>query len=253
MTDSTRCRSEVARLKRLLRSGDATQISNIAATYRRAGKFRRAFAWWQRAAATEVIVRGLPKPVDDGSALLELGYCYQYGLGVRRDSNAASRAYRAAARSKWIDEFSREEALYHLAVAYLDRDNGSRSRSLATQLLREAAADGDYPQATDLLSRLGTGAPLSVCRCRRGLRRSEAGCSARCTRDIGVNSDVAYVPPASDGLPRIHTSRKSPLLRSCLFRAKHGHSGKWQQHWPVRVRTSVSGSIQRSSSNVLRD
>ncbi len=179
VTDSTRYRSEVARLKRLLRSGDDMQISNIAATYRMAGNSRRAFEWWRRAAARKVIVHWLPRPVDDGMALLELGYCYQYGIGVRRDERAACMAYRAAARSKWIDEFSREEALYHLAVAYLDLDKGRRNRSRAAKLLCEAAADGDYPQAADLLSRLESDGPVAVCRCRRRLRRSLGG-QAQC-------------------------------------------------------------------------
>jgi TPR repeat protein len=170
VADSTRYRSEIARLKKLLlRSGDDLQISNIAATYRMAGSRRRAFEWWQRAAAKR----------DDGSASLELGYCCQYGIGVRRDELAACVAYRAAVRSQWINEYSREEALYHLAVAYLDLDNGQRGRRHAAKLLREASADGDYTQAADLLGSLESGGPLSVCRCRRGLRRSLGG-QAQC-------------------------------------------------------------------------
>jgi TPR repeat protein len=162
-------RAEIARLKRLVRSGDAVSIGNIAATYRKAGNRKRAFEWWRRAAGKW-----------DGDAFLEVGYCYQYGIGVRRDQKAACLAYRAAIRSQWITEYAREEALYHLAIAYLDRGVGQRARRSAISLLREAAADGDYPQAAGLLSRLEDGEPLGVlCRCRRGLRRSLGG-QAQC-------------------------------------------------------------------------
>jgi TPR repeat protein len=154
-------------MKKLLRSGDEIRISNIAATYRMAGNRRRAFDWWRRAAES------------DGSALLELGYCYQYGIGVRRDLRTACVAYLAAVRSRWIDEYSREEALYHLAIAYLDLDKGRPSRRRAVKLLREAAADGDYPQAADLLGQLKSGGPINECRCRRGLLRSLGG-QAQC-------------------------------------------------------------------------
>jgi TPR repeat protein len=132
-----------------------------------AGNRKRAFVWRRRAAANK-----------NGGDLLKLGYCYQYGNGVRRDQQAACLAYRAAIRSQWICDYSREEA--RLAIAYLDRGVGQRARRSAISLLREAAADGDYPQAADLLSRLEDGEPLPMlCRCRRGLSRSFAG-QAQC-------------------------------------------------------------------------
>jgi TPR repeat protein len=118
----TRYQSEIRQLKKSLSSEcDCIARSNIAGTYRMAGNRRRAFEWWQRAAAMQVILSG--RTVSDGSAFLELGYCYQYGTGVRRDERAARTAYRSAVRSQWINEYSREEALYHLAVAYLDLDS----------------------------------------------------------------------------------------------------------------------------------
>jgi TPR repeat protein len=171
VTNSIKYRAEIARLKKRVRSGDYGQIDNIAATYRLLGNRKRAFEWWRRAATRRVKVYWQTGRVSDGSALLELGYCYQYGMGVRRDERAACKSYLAAARSEWIDEYSREEALYHLAVAHLDLDKGPRGQRRAAELLREASADGDYPQAADLLGRLEGSGPLSVCRCRRFLMR----------------------------------------------------------------------------------
>src|SRR4051812_22853116 len=63
----------IRRQRRLLPKGDGTAASNIAAAYRILGRHRLAFGWWRKGAA-----RG------DGDALLEVGYCYQHGLGVRR-------------------------------------------------------------------------------------------------------------------------------------------------------------------------
>jgi len=179
MIDSNKRSSEIARLKKKLQStGLEIHVANIAASYRMAGNRRRAFHWWKRAAG---------EPWKDGSALMELGYCYQYGIGVRRDADAACAAYRSAIRSKRIDEYSREEALYHLAIAHLDLDAAPRGRRRAAKLLREAASDGDYPQAAALLAHLETHEPLSVCRCGRGLGRKFGG-KAQCPLHCGSSS-----------------------------------------------------------------
>lgn len=158
--------AEIARLKKLLRTGESFHMTNIAATYRMAGNRKRAFEWWRRAASV--------KPVD-GDAFLELGYCYQYGIGVRKNLQAACRSYLVAIRSYFICEFSHEEAQYHLAIAYLDLNAGSRSRSRSIKLLHEAATDGDYPQADDLLAQLESGQALLLCRCRRELPSKYGG------------------------------------------------------------------------------
>lgn len=60
------------------------------------------------------------------------------------------------------DEYSREEALYHLAIAYLDLDAEPRGQRRAAKLLREAASDGDYPQASALLARFETHVGIPV-------------------------------------------------------------------------------------------
>lgn len=144
-------------------------MDNLAAAYRALGRRRLAFKWWQRCACGR-----------DGDAWLEVGYCFHYGLGVRRDLARAASAYRCAARSPWTTEYGREEALYHCAVAELDR-GGARASSRAVTLLRAAARDGDYPQAGELLQQLERRSALTTCRCRRGLRPSLGG-RAQCAR-----------------------------------------------------------------------
>ena len=139
MSNSGRGERAIQELKSALRRTDSpnTVSNNIAVQYRMQGDFRRAFQWWKRTAA-----------YNDGDAWLEIGYCFQYGIGTRRDVAAGIRAYRRAIRSHYNSKYGQEEAQYHLAVALLDR-NKIRYRREIERLLRLAAEDGDYPQASD--------------------------------------------------------------------------------------------------------
>jgi TPR repeat protein len=133
-------------------------MSNVAAAYRIVEKFALAARWYRRASEQ-----------GDGDAFTEWGYCLQHGIGVQQDLDAAERAYRAAIDSKWITDYCREEAMYHLAVLMLGRCSSS-SRRTAARLLRVASADGDYPQAEALLQMIKSASVRDVCVCRRHLR-----------------------------------------------------------------------------------
>ena len=138
--------------------GDSVAMSNVAAAYRIVEKFRLSARWYKKAAEH-----------GDGDAMTEWGYCLQHGVGVRRDEKAAEQAYRCAITSKWITDFCREEAMYHLAVILLGRNSAS-SRRAAAKLLRVANADGDYPQAEALLRIVKSATARNVCVCLRNLR-----------------------------------------------------------------------------------
>ena len=104
---------------------------------------------------------------------VEVGYCYQYGIGVRRNDRKAISCYRLAIRSRNIIESEREAAMYHLAVLYLDRRPPNRAK--AVTLLERASKDEDYPQAMDVLARLRKRQPPVPCRCRRDRVKSLPG------------------------------------------------------------------------------
>jgi TPR repeat protein len=165
MRDASKGWREIQKLKRELRRGSSIASNNIAATYRELGNRRRAFHWWRRTAGP-----------SDGDSWLEVGYCLQYGVGTRRDPDAAIKAYRKAVDSDRVTTtaFGEEEAQYHLAIAILDR-GAARDLPEVRELLTRAAADGDYPQAKDLLEQLAEGRPLTICRCRRRLPRHLGG------------------------------------------------------------------------------
>lgn len=148
------------------RHGIATAAVNIATVYRDRRRLKQAASWWRRA-------------MDGGcpDEALEVGYCYQYGIGVRRDVAYAARCYRLAIRTRYIGEAGREAAMYHLAVLGLDREPPKRTQALA--LLTRASKDKDYPEAMELLEQVRNRRPPVPCRCRRDILKSLPG-HARC-------------------------------------------------------------------------
>lgn len=138
--------------------GDVVAMSNLAAAYRILENFRLSAHWYRKASE-----------LGDGEAQMEWGYCLQHGIGVQKDEKAAEQAYRCAIGSECVTDYSREEAMYHLAVLLLGRRSPS-SRRAASQLLREANVDGDYPQAEALSRNIELRDIKEICICRRHLR-----------------------------------------------------------------------------------
>jgi TPR repeat protein len=88
--------------------------------------------------------------LGDGDAMSDAGYCYQYGIGVRKNIASARRMYRRAIAARDISMWGREGALYQLGVSYVD----AGKPRLALPLLKRAARDGDYPEAAAVLRQL---------------------------------------------------------------------------------------------------
>jgi hypothetical protein len=154
---------------------DASAASNIAA-YRILSRHGLAFRWWSKGAE-----------LGDGDAFVEVGDCYQHGLGVECDPKASEQAYLAAIATEQITEFSREEAMYHLAVLRLQRGREAKS---VVGLLRRASRDGDFPAAADLLPSLRARRKVQPCVCRRGLRRRIAILKCPVHRDALANKSL---------------------------------------------------------------
>jgi TPR repeat protein len=132
----------------------------LATVYRDAGKAGLAFQWWKRAV-----------DMRDGDAAVDVGYCYQYGIGTRRNTANAKRLFRRAIKSKDISQYGREEAMYHLAVQFIDEGK----RQIAIPLLKRAAADGDFPEVALVLKQLDTNSDYDPCRCRRFINKQLRG------------------------------------------------------------------------------
>jgi uncharacterized protein len=95
--------------RRAVRGRSSTAATNLATIFRDAGKSRLAFQWWKRS-----------EQMGDGDAAVDVGYCYQYGIGVRKNAASAKRMFRRALVSKNITQYGREEAMYHLALQFID-------------------------------------------------------------------------------------------------------------------------------------
>lgn len=147
---------------RAWRNRGETAAANIAMMYRDRGLLARAFTWWKKAMEAGV-----------HEEAVEVGYSYQYGIGVRRNAGKAIACYRLAIRSSNIGEFWREAAMYHLAVLHLDGLPPKRAN--AVTLLERASIDQDYPEAMKLLAQLRERQRLVPCRCRRDTVRSLPG------------------------------------------------------------------------------
>jgi TPR repeat protein len=109
--------------------------------------------------------------MHDGNAAVDVGYCYQYGIGIRRSAADAKRMYRRAVESQDITEHGREAAMYHLAIQFLDEGK----KSLAIPLLERAGADNDFPEAASVLTQIETEADYVPCRCRRFIKKAARG------------------------------------------------------------------------------
>jgi TPR repeat protein len=138
--------------RKAAKMGNTGAASNLATIYRDAGKAKLAFQWWKRSA-----------DMKDGDAAVDVGYCYQYGIGTRRDAACAKRMFRRAIESRNISQYGREEAMYHFALQLIDEGR----RPLAIPLLRRASADGDFPEAKAVLQHFETESHFNPCRCRR--------------------------------------------------------------------------------------
>jgi TPR repeat protein len=132
------------------RSGDSTATSNLATVYRDAGKAGLAFQWWKRAANMR-------------DAAVDVGYCHQYGIGTRKNTANAKRMFRRAIASRDITKYGREEAMYHLALQFIDEGKPH----FAFPLLKKATADDDYSEAASVLNQFYTNSDYVPCRCRR--------------------------------------------------------------------------------------
>lgn len=153
-------RAYIRKWRKLAQGGDGVAMMNVAAAYRLLGNTRQQFRWYKRAAE-----------LRDAEAMLEVGYCYQFGVGVRRDENKAEESYRSAiAETKYITQSSRGEAMYFLAVLLL-QTRPSAGRREILNLLRRANLDRDYPQAADLSGAVRRNEDRTVCVCRRDLMR----------------------------------------------------------------------------------
>jgi TPR repeat protein len=101
--------------------------------------------------------------MGDSDAAVDVGYCYQCGIGVRKNAANAKDMFRYALASRNTSQYGREAAMYHLALQFIDEGR----KAQAIPLLKRATIDDDFPEAAAVLQQIKTGLPYIPCRCRR--------------------------------------------------------------------------------------
>ena len=86
------------------RQGDASAANNIAILHRECGCTGKMVWWFRRAVA-----------MGDHDALLELGKCYETGIGLPKSPRRALLCYRRVLVSEQVTQFSQERAKRRLA------------------------------------------------------------------------------------------------------------------------------------------
>jgi hypothetical protein len=99
--------------------------------------------WYQRAVAC-----------GDGDALVEVGRGYYTGVGVRCAPKRAVLCFRKAITSKNITQAAREDAMFHLGVAFHEGKGIKQSNAQAMKWLSRANQDNDHAPARRLNERL---------------------------------------------------------------------------------------------------
>lgn len=134
--------------KQALRQGSPCAAFNLGTIYRDVGKPTLAFRWYNRAVE-----------MGDHGALLQVGLCYFFGFGVKKDLKKAYRCFKRITTYKprlEVSERTGENALYWMAIFHLLGIGGAkRSVKTARNLLESADKDGDHEQANELLNLIG--------------------------------------------------------------------------------------------------
>lgn len=81
------------------RQSDASAANNIATLHRECGSTGRMIWWFRRAVA-----------MGDHDALLDLGKCYETGLGLPKQPRQAMICYRRVLASEQVTQFTKEQA-----------------------------------------------------------------------------------------------------------------------------------------------
>ncbi len=133
--------------------------------------------------------------MGDGDAAVRVGYCHQYGIGTRRNPLLARHMFRRALTSRDISDLGREEAMYHLAVSFVDEGN----IRLALPLLKRAAKDEDYSEAMSLLNQIRSMSDILPCRCCRDIYKDLPG--MRSAHNIYVRIALPQTTDDCEGHP----------------------------------------------------
>ena len=134
-------------VKKALDQGAVGAAQNLGTIYRDLKKPKLAFHWYKRAVE-----------MGDIDSLLQVGFCYLFGLGTKKDFEAAYKCFQQIINneSSNICERTEENTQYWLGIFHLLGIGGAKkSVTKARVLLELANKDCDHEQANELLNIIG--------------------------------------------------------------------------------------------------
>ena len=119
---------------------------NLATIYRDRSEFEKAFELYQTAQEL------------DKTNLIELAYCYHYGIGTKQDKYLALEIFQKIVNDNSENrntEFEVENANYYIGCYYLEGEIVEKSIESARKYFNKANADNDHRNANELLLIIG--------------------------------------------------------------------------------------------------
>jgi hypothetical protein len=134
-------------VKQALNQGAAGAAQNLGTIYRDLKKPKLAFHWYKRAVQ-----------MGDIDSLLQVGLCYLFGIGTKKDLDAAYKCFQQILNNETSSRYERteEDAQFWLGIFHLLGIGGAKiSVNKARCLLELANKDCDHEQANELLNIIG--------------------------------------------------------------------------------------------------
>lgn len=150
LSEGKYCEKDVEKAKELYQIGIINGIGfsaiNLATIYRDNNDFETAFKLYETAQQL------------DKTNLIQLAYCYHFGIGTKKDKIKAFNIFQniASDNSEYANcEYDVEDANYFLGLYYLEGEIIEKSIDKAREYLKIANNDNDHRNAAELLLIIG--------------------------------------------------------------------------------------------------
>lgn len=120
-------------LKRAFKNGSLCAANNMAKIKEELGDLKGAYLWYKKA-----------YKLGEKGVLTDLEKCYFYGIGVRQNYKKAVECFREMARSNYVFQDDKREAMLMIAQAYCEGKGVRLSPALSHRWVSKAEQVEDY-------------------------------------------------------------------------------------------------------------
>lgn len=140
-------RSAIYWSKQAISQGNSSAAHNLGTIYRDLKKLSLAFYYYNQAVE-----------MGDMDSMLQVGLCYLFGIGTKRDHDAAYKCIQKIIEdnTSYLCERTKEDAFYWMGIFHLLGIGGAKISVTKSRIFLEAAnKDCDHEQANEILNILG--------------------------------------------------------------------------------------------------